>query len=309
MQACAVSYESIGDRGDVAAPHEVIDGKLTAIPVQSIKVVGGAGTINCSVNGMAKWLLTQLNAGTGPHGEKVFSAERGEEMWSINTMKSQKPIFAALTHTNFLGYGLGWGIQDQFGHKRVFHTGGVPGMVTWVSMIPDLKLGVLVFTNQENVYAMEAIGNQILDAYLGAPSRDWITLADEFSRKRDDEARQAEAASSKNAATAIAPPLPLESYAGRYVDAWRGEAAVRLHGGTLVLKISRTEELEGALTPFSANIFIVHWADRGLHADAFVRFSQGFDGRVNGMTMQAVSPATDFSFDFQDLDFTRLEEP
>jgi len=94
-------------------------------------------------------------------------------------------------------------------------------------------------------------------------------------------------------------------WGGKYP--WRGEATVRRQGGTLVFKISRTQDLEGTLTPFSANIFIVRWADRGLHADAYVRFSQGFDGRVDAITMQAVSPATDFSFDFQDLNFKRVE--
>jgi Domain of unknown function (DUF3471)/Beta-lactamase len=294
-------------RSDVAAPHAIIDGKLTAIRVQSLKAVGPAGTINCSVNNMSKWLLTQLSAGTGPGGQKIFSAARGAEMWSINTMQTSNPSSAALTHTDFLGYGLGWEIQDQFGHKRVSHTGGVPGTVTWVSMIPDLQLGVLVFTNQEDDYAMEAVGNQILDAYLGAPPRDWVARATELSRHRSDETEKVEAASAKIAAAAVAPPLPLDSYAGRYADAWRGEAAVRLRDGKLMLKFSRTQELEGSLAPFSANIFIVKWLNRGLHADAYVRFSQGFDGKIDGMTMQAVSPATDFSFDFQDLNFKRLE--
>ena len=309
MQPCAPSYESIADRGDLAAPHQMIDGKVTAIRVQGLKAVGPAGTINCSVNSMSKWLITQLNGGTGPSGQKIFSADRGDEMWSINTMQPLNPALAALTHTNFLGYGLGWEIQDQFGHKRVSHTGGVPGTVTWVSMIPDLKLGVLVFTNQENGFAMEAIGNQILDAYLGAPSRDWVALAAEFSKHRSDEAEKVEAESEKTAAAPIAPPLPLGAYVGHYSDAWRGEATVQLREGKLQLSISRAQDLEGTLAPFSANLFIVKWHNRGLHADAYVRFSQGFDGKVDGITMQAVSPTTDFSFDFQDLNFKRLEQP
>jgi hypothetical protein len=37
-----------------------------------------------------------------------------------------------------------------------------------------------------------------------------------------------------------------------------------------------------------------------------VRFQQGFERDVEGMTMAAVSPATDFSFDFQDLDFKKV---
>jgi CubicO group peptidase (beta-lactamase class C family) len=305
MQPCAPSYELIEDRSDVATPHAVIEGKLTAIRVESLNAVGPAGSINCSVSRMSQWLITQLNAGTGPQGQKIFSAERSADMWSINTIRPLNPALAELNHSNFAGYGLGWGIQDQFGHKRVSHTGGVAGTVTWVSMIPDLKLGVLVFTNQQNGFAMEAIGNQILDSYLGAPSRDWVTLAGQIAKQRSDEAEKIEAESAKTAATAIAPPLPLASYAGKYADPWRGEAAVDLHEGSLVLKFSRTRELEGPLTPYSANVFIVKWLERGLHADAYVRFSQGFDGKVDGFTMQAVSPATDFSFDFQDLNFRK----
>jgi hypothetical protein len=84
---------------------------------------------------------------------------------------------------------------------------------------------------------------------------------------------------------------------------------VRRVGDNLLLRISRTASLEGPLLHYSGNIFIVRWNDRSLEADAYVRFTQGFDGKVEGMTLQAVSPATDFSFDFQDLDFKKVAAP
>jgi hypothetical protein len=54
-------------------------------------------------------------------------------------------------------------------------------------------------------------------------------------------------------------------------------------------------------------VFIVRWNERSLDADAYVSFRQSFNGAVTGMTLQAISPLTDFSFDFDDLDFTRTE--
>ena len=108
-------------------------------------------------------------------------------------------------------------------------------------------------------------------------------------------------------ANAGPPSLPLDTYAGRYNDPWRGDATVRREGNGLVLKLSRTNDLEGPLLPYSGNIFIVRWKDRSLDADAYVRFEQGFGGKIDGMTMTAVSPATDFSFDFQDLDFKKMD--
>jgi hypothetical protein len=46
---------------------------------------------------------------------------------------------------------------------------------------------------------------------------------------------------------------------------------------------------------------VAHWWDRSLGADAFVTFSLDPDGSIREARMRPVSPATDFSFDFQDL--------
>ena len=43
------------------------------------------------------------------------------------------------------------------------------------------------------------------------------------------------------------------------------------------------------------------WKDRELRADAYVTFALKPDGSIDQAKMQAVSPDTDFSFDFQDL--------
>jgi CubicO group peptidase (beta-lactamase class C family) len=307
MQPCAVNYKRIKDRRDVASPHSVVEGKITPLEVDDLTAIGPAGSINCSINGMSKWLETQLATGTTPSGKQLFSAARSAEMWTVQTNLPSGGEMARLNRTNFEGYGLGWGLKDQFGYKRVSHTGGVLGTVTWVSMIPELKLGVLVFTNQQNGAAMDAVGNQILDAYLGAPKRDWVDMYKTKLEARDAQYKAIADDAAKVMATAGQPTLPLDAYVGRYNDAWRGDATVRREGDKLVLKFSRTKKLEGALTPYSGNIFVVRWNDRSLEADAYVRFAQSYDGKIDGMTMKAVSPVTDFSFDFHDLDFHKVE--
>jgi CubicO group peptidase (beta-lactamase class C family) len=311
MRPCAASYSRIRDHSNFASPHAVVEGKLTRIPVVNIDVAGAAGTISCNIDGMAKWLATQLAAGKPPAGPQLFSAQRSNEMWTMNTITPVSPLSASLNRTHYSGYALGWFVEDRFGYKRVSHTGGVPGTVTWVSMIPELKLGVLVFTNQQSGAALESVGNQILDAYLGAPQRDWVAIASSNTRQRDTGARTIEEAAAKVAANAGPPSLPLDAYAGRYTDPWRGDATVRREGNRLVLKFSRTTGLEGPLTPYSGNIFIVRWNDRSIEADAYVRFEQSLGGKIggkiDGMTMKAVSPATDFSYDFHDLDFKRAD--
>ena len=48
---------------------------------------------------------------------------------------------------------------------------------------------------------------------------------------------------------------------------------------------------------------MARWKNRTLDADAFVTFTLKPDGSIDEMRMKAVSPLTDFSFDFHDLLF------
>jgi hypothetical protein len=74
-----------------------------------------------------------------------------------------------------------------------------------------------------------------------------------------------------------------------------------------VLKFDRTDRLEGEMEHFRHDTFVVRWADRSLSADAYVKFQLDFDGKIESMTMKAVPPMTDFSFDFHDLLFHKAE--
>lgn len=79
---------------------------------------------------------------------------------------------------------------------------------------------------------------------------------------------------------------------------------IRQDGKRLRLQFSKTAQLIGTLEHWQHDIFIVRWDDRSLNADAFVNFALTPDGAVREMRMEAISPLTDFSFDFQDLVLT-----
>ena len=66
--------------------------------------------------------------------------------------------------------------------------------------------------------------------------------------------------------------------------------------------------LTGDLLPYKGNTYIVKWDDRSYDADSFVKFELDFEGNISGMTMKAISPLTDFSFDFHDLSFIKKSE-
>jgi CubicO group peptidase (beta-lactamase class C family) len=308
MDTCAVADTRLADRSNIAAPHVIVDGKLSKIAPLSIPLVAPAGAISCNITGMLKWVSTQLANGMSPDGVQLFSAARSAEMWSPQTiLPTGSNDRLALTHTHFASYGLGWGLEDLDGYVRVSHNGGLPGMVTHVSLIPELNLGVVVLTNQQQVAALEAVSMQIIEAYTNAPRRDWVVTSKANLLKREQRMKEADAAnahSSGNGQTWV--PSDLNAYAGTFKDPWRGEATIALQGNSLNLTFSHTDALTGPMVPVGLNLFVVHWKDRSMNADAYVRFATDYAGKVSGFTMQAVSATTDFSFDFQDLDFAKV---
>ena len=100
--------------------------------------------------------------------------------------------------------------------------------------------------------------------------------------------------------------LPLARFAGTYRDAWYGDVVVNDDAGRLVLQFSKTAQLLGDLEHWQHQTFIVRWRDRSLNADAFVTFELTPDGEVEAAKMEAISPLTDFSFDFHDLKLLRV---
>jgi hypothetical protein len=285
----------------------VVNGTLVPVARLELPVVGPAGGIQCNVSGMARWVAAQLARGKAPDGKVLFSAEQSDEMWSPQTPLRPRGKLAELTRTHFSAYGLGWGLEDFDGYKRISHNGGLPGMVTHVSMIPELGLGVVVLTNQQEGFALASIAVPILEAYAGAPRRDWVALTLEAKAERTRQARTGDQARAPEPdATAAGAPPDADAYVGTFADPWRGPATVSRSEHGLRLTFSHTDDLAGPLIPLGPGFFVVRWDDRTLNADAYVRFTRDFSGKVVGFTMKAVSALTDFSFDFQDLDFTRV---
>ena len=306
MAPCVATSGRLTDLRNVATPHAPVEGRISPVVPDDITVGAAAGGIQCNVVGLAKWQATQLAHGTSPDGLQLFSKEQGAEMWTPQTIDAPGGKRAELTRTHFGAYALGWGVEDFNGYKRVSHSGGLQGMVTYQSLIPELNLGVIVLTNAEEGSAFAAIALQITEAYTGGPVRDWVALtqaakADHVRTEMASDAKRVPPAASGQELAA----LNLQSYVGTYLDSWRGEATVIRSADGLELTFSHTKKLSGPLTPIRPNLFVVRWRERSLNADAYVRFSEGFDGQVTGFTMEAVSASTDFSFDFQDLDFHR----
>jgi hypothetical protein len=309
MTSSNVRHSDATKGGNVATPHAPVDGRVRPIAPFDSDNTNPAGGINSNAEDMAKWLIVQLAEGRLADGTALVAPATARE---IGTLVTPIPIGQGAPElreiqSNFLGYGLGLVVRDYRGRKLLTHTGGLPGYVSKVAMIPEARLGVAILTNQESTAAFEAIASHVLDGYLGVPSVDWIA-AWQAIEKRNSAATAAAAPAPAARAARPAPSLPLDRYAGKYRDPWYGDMTIASAGGAgLTIRFDRTPLLSGALEHWQHDTFVARWTDRELRADAFVTFALNPDGSIDTIKMRAVSPDTDFSYDFHDLLFRRIQ--
>ncbi len=305
MDGSRTSINDVSSSDDVAYPHAMTEGKLTTLPLSSLALDNNApaGALVSSVADLSKWVIALLNRGQTGDGKRLITEAQMKELWTplilLHPPDPPAPIVEA--RSNFVTYAMGEMVRDYRGRLMITHTGGLQGMVTQVTMIPDLKLGVIVLTNQEVGAAFSSVSQTVIDHHLSAPPKDWVAAYAQVKKNREAEANKAvaDAAAKRNAQST--PSLPLASYAGRYRDSWYGDVVIEMKGNDLVMRFTHSPALSGALEHWQFNTFIARWTDRSLLADAYVTFTLDPDGAITGVKMKAVSPLTDFSFDFHDL--------
>lgn len=308
MNNSAASFNRLKDKSNVIDPHAPVNGKVQVIGRDMSETANAAGGIYSSIHDMSKWVTMQLSHGKYGDNKHLFTEDVHEEMWAMQTIIQSRGGGSYNTH--FVGYGLGWFMADEKGYKQVSHTGGLAGIVTQVMLVPELQLGIIVFTNQQSGAAFSSVTNAIKDSYYGIKGLDRIkqyedrVIAAETEAKKitGDIWKDIEAQQKNNKSK-----TDFSVYTGTYTDVWFGDIIISVKNGKPWLNSKRSPRLTGELLPYKGNTFVVKWNDRSFDADAFVIFSLDENGKGNLIKMKAISPLTDFSFDFQDLDLKRTK--
>ena len=305
MDKSAASWSRLKDTSNTIVPHVPTDGKLEIIPRYKNPIFDAAAGLYTSTNELSKWLILQMN--DGKFGDnQIFSKKQHDEMWKSQTIlpvRNNSPFV-----TNFTSYGLGWRLNDINGHLEVSHTGGLDGIVTQTIMIPDMKLGIIVLTNQQSGSAFNAISNTIKNSYLGLPNFDFVSYIgkerhtkEENADKITDEVWETVTKNYKNKKFKI----DTKKFVGRYTDNWFGDVIISDKKGKMYLQSVRSPRLTGEVFFYKNNNYVVKWNIRSFHADAHIFFDLDENGNANHFKMKAISPLTDFSYDFHDLDFNK----
>lgn len=301
MQRSVIGFSNLPDsEQNFAIGHaEIRQGEadeLRPFALDYLEDFAAAGALASSANDFSQWLLTQLNEGVSPSGNTLFSSDSQRTMWQLTTPLSVGPRMAA-DGTYFRGVGLGWFVKDFHGVRHISHSGGILGMLSLTTLIPEHDFAITVMSNQQAFDALTAITNEALEQLLELPDQDHFASA-----KASYQDMMAEkGAFTLPAGDGSAASLPTADYSGLYNDAWYGDIIIAQHGDDqLTIRFAHSPLLIGRLDHYQGDTFVARWNERLLEADAFVHFDVR-DGVVHGAGMEAVAPFTDFSFDFHNL--------
>ncbi|MBI2835084.1 MAG: serine hydrolase [Acidobacteria bacterium] len=276
-------------RGNVASPHDLVEGAVRVIENASVDPVAPAGSIWSSVDDMSRWLRALLNdcrpeaSGAKP----LLSASSCAELFKPQVIVGPDGFYptATLTEPHWTTYGLGWFQEDYAGHAVDFHTGSIDGMAAIAGVIRAERLGVYVLANLDHAEVRHALMYRVFDLYRGREARDW---SHDFLKLYADERREREKARGAAEGERVSntrPSLPLERYAGAYSDPLYGTLRVSYEGK---LRIAYGNRYVGSLEHWNYDTFRATW-DRPWLGMAYVLFRLNRRGVATTVELQGAT--------------------
>jgi len=112
------------------------------------------GTLYFNVLDLAKWDEALYTV-------RLLKQSSLDRIWTVFPLGDGKP--------NAHGYGFGWVVDDQNGHKRIEHGGTWQGFTGHISRYPDDALAVAVLTNLDGAHSRPSIFAHVIAGLADAP--------------------------------------------------------------------------------------------------------------------------------------------
>ncbi len=311
MTRCRVGEWNREEVGEVAQPHmrkgqgnTVIRRDEAIIPAITSAAAGG---IRCSLHDMLIWMRTWLDPELKPpSGESWLSAEQRNAIWT-----AQMPLPVSQRHrdwfdTRFSAYGFGWRLSDMDGTFTAGHTGTLAGMFSAMVLVPEQRHGFVFHINGDGGEARVVLST-MLTKLLTAPKE--LMSVEHYA-----EAIAAEASTLPS--ERVAPDTSLRRPAvrsalvrrlGIYRDPWFGEVSLcDANGDRVHFHAAKSPRMAGEVMQVDERL-LVDWFDESISAESWITFAEVESNPIT-FRMAKVDPEEDFSYDYEDLLFTRVGE-
>lgn len=302
MTRCQVGAWSVKRVGNVAQPHawrgernEVVNADGGTSPDLPSMAAGG---IRCSLRDMTRWMQVLLDPTLAPGW---LDTEQRRTLWTLHMPMPLGERQRRWDNAHLYGYGYGWRVSDMDGQWKVAHTGTLSGMYSSLALLPDRKVGVVMLINGEGEDARMALMQAALKRFTAAddarPAMDYLAelKADQATRAATGHSRPSTAAAQETSR------MDLSRWQGRYRDPWLGAASLCPGKDGLRFSVDKSPRLQATVLQLQGR-WLLRWDTLGDEAQAWL---QPGEGPAPTLDLRAIDPDIDFSYDFQDLHFTR----
>ena len=305
LERCQVGAFDRDAVGDIAQPHMRLDGVHVAYALDPPRVPeitsAAAGGIRCGLEDMLAWAQAWLDPDRAPDW---LSAEQRKAMWTAHTPLPVPARQHDWSRTRLRAYGYGWRLADVHGQWSVSHTGTLGGMYSVLHLLPDRDSGFMVMINGSGDAARTVLDQVLVEYLLGeGGDRDAVHYANALAASAAG--RTASGRAPDVSVREPAAPSAMAGWLGTWRDPWFGEVTVCEAGDRVEFASARSPRLSGVVMDTRLGR-LVDWHADSVDAEAWLRLEQGSEGPV--LRMAKVDPDADFSYDYEDLEFTRTGE-
>ena len=297
MKTTLVSGKSFNQNMDIAYPH--IGKKRYP---RWIRKTNAAASLFAGVSEMANWMRMFLNNGKWKD-RQILKQETIEELFSPQIARRVRS-YLRKRGTRFSAYGLGWWIMDYHGERIIEHSGGMPGYISKVTLVPGKNLGVVCLINSM-ASLTTALRYKILDTFLEIDNNEKDYLKEYLAgdKRHGEYLQTAREKRAKERVKRTKPSLKPKAYTGIFEDRVYGKAEIVEKKGKLILTLLPTKEVfTSPMEHWHYDTFRIKFKDEFL-PDGFVTFSFDSHAKVTGFKIDLPNP----DFHFKNLNFVKIK--
>jgi len=241
------------DDKNVAYAHAKIDGVVRTVPWDPTGGFPAAGAVTSTASDMGKWMALFLNKGSF-EGNEVLKSETIQSLLSPSMVGevsfSEAP---PIDENSGFSFGLGWDSYHYQNQMIVEKGGGLDGIRTVVTLIPELNVGITVLCNLNLTMLPEAIRTKFLELYVGKSEVDLQAKIKERGKMLLEIV-----APPKKPDHPIPSKLSFKDYTGVFTSALYGAFHISGDKDPLTVKVG-PNSFEGTLEHWSNHTFLLHW--------------------------------------------------
>lgn len=234
--------EIINDTNKVSG-HTLINDSLVVLPTHKVQPFSDGG-MYASIKDLGIWMKVLLNKGSFEN-KNIIPESAIEKMWQSNTIIGKSK--AADRELYLKTYGLGWEIFQYNNVEIMQHNGAYAGALTSLALVPKLKLGIAILTNQDNHLLHETLKWQIIDEYLQKNAPNYTLSYIERQKKRNAE-NKTQRKENKEEIENFS--INMDFIIGTYYCDYYGKAFIKKQGNEYVLSLEHHPQLQGKFSIF-----------------------------------------------------------